>query len=156
MIADPWCAHVQPVNLQAQDAGCTPLPVQSAAPTPLPTAKPALVLQRQSVSFNARNGLPARPHSNLAPASGCSSNVLYAVIALLGDLDESSLYIVKAEVNSVDSVASNAVGVHVMHTCFCALASMQCLSNPNDTAGRAAADATIGLLVPGGQAACAV
>ncbi len=99
MIADPGCAHVQPVDLQTQDAGCTPLPVQSAAPTALPTAKPALVLQRQSLSFNARNGLPARPHSNLAPAS---ANVLYAVIALLGDLDESSLHIVKAEVNSVD------------------------------------------------------
>lgn len=87
-----------PVDLQPQDAGCTPLPVQSAAPTPLLAAKPALVLQRQAVSFNARNGLPARPHSNPAPASGCSSNVLYAVIALLGDLDESSLHIVKAEV----------------------------------------------------------
>jgi len=109
---------VQPVDLQAQDAGCVAPPVQSAAPTALPAAKPALVLQRQSVSFNARNGLPARPHSNLAPASGCSSNVLYAVIALLGDLDESSLHIVKAEVNSVVSVASTAVGAHVMHTCF--------------------------------------
>ncbi|DBA82055.1 TPA: hypothetical protein ACH3X1_007748 [Trebouxia sp. C0004] len=99
MIADPCYAHVQPVDLQPQDAGCTPLPVQSAAPTALPTAKPALVLQRQSVSFNnARNGLPVRPHSNLASASGCSANVLYAVIALLGDLDESSLHIVKAEV----------------------------------------------------------
>ncbi|DBB16550.1 TPA: hypothetical protein ACH3X3_014812 [Trebouxia sp. C0006] len=95
-----------PVDLQAQDASCTPAPVQSAAPTPLPTAKPALVLQRQSVSFNARNGLPARPHSNLAPASGCSSNVLYAVIALLGDLDKSSLHIVKAE--SIEAVASKA------------------------------------------------
>ena len=102
MIADPWCAHVQPVDLQAQDAGCIPPPVQSIASTPLPTAKPALVLQRQSVSFTAGNGLPARPHSNLAPASGCTSNVLYAVIALLGDLDESSLHIVKAEVNSVN------------------------------------------------------
>lgn len=87
-----------PVDLQAQDAGCIPPPVQSTASTPLPTAKPALVLQRQSVSFTAGNGLPARPHSNLAPASGCTSNVLYAVIALLGDLDESSLHIVKAEV----------------------------------------------------------
>ena len=93
---------MQPVDLQAQDAGCIPPPVQSIASTPLPTAKPALVLQRQSVSFTAGNGLPARPHSNLAPASGCTSNVLYAVIALLGDLDESSLHIVKAEVNSVN------------------------------------------------------
>ncbi|DBA76855.1 TPA: hypothetical protein ACH3X2_008869 [Trebouxia sp. C0005] len=76
--------------------------MQSAAPTALPTAKPALVLQRPSVSFNAGNGLPARPHSNLAAASGCSSNVLYAVIALLGDLDESSLHIVKAEARLIE------------------------------------------------------
>ena len=75
-----------------------PLPLQPAVRTVLPTTEAAPVLRRSSASFKASNALPTRPGSSPGPTSGRSSNVLYAIIALLGDLDDSALHIVKAEV----------------------------------------------------------
>lgn len=91
---------MQLISLQAQDAGCMPL--QPAVRTVCPTTEAVPTLRRSSASFKAANALPTRPGSSLAPTSGCSSNVLYAIIALLGDLDDSALHIVKAEVTDCE------------------------------------------------------
>ena len=77
------------------------LPLQPEK-TVLPTTEAAPILRRTTASFKAQNALPARPGSSLSPTSSCSSNVLYAIIALLGDLDDSALHIVKAEVTDCE------------------------------------------------------
>ena len=75
-----------------------PQPAAPLAVTTKSSAEPSAPLPQSQPSFKAQENIGARctPTSN----GSSSSNVLYAVIALLGDLDERSLRLVRAEAST--------------------------------------------------------
>ena len=94
------CICLQADSSSTSTAGC---PVISPPAAPLASitkssAEPSAPLPRLQPSFRAQENTLAKCSQSAHGSS--SSNVLYAVIALLGDLDESSLQIVRAEASA--------------------------------------------------------
>lgn len=94
-------ALAPPLQADSSNASLAEYPImpQPAAPLAVTTkssAEPSAPLPHSQPSFKAQENIGARctPTSN----GSSSSNVLYAVIALLGDLDERSLRLVRAEI----------------------------------------------------------
>ena len=92
---------VQASILAGKDTqGALPVPHLAAAPSfrSAPSSEPSARALSSKPSFKAQDNISAKPPAQLlSTRCSSSSNVLYAVIALLGDLDAGSLQIVHAE-----------------------------------------------------------
>lgn len=92
---------VQASSLTGKDTqGALPGPHLTAAPSfrSAPSSEPSARVLSSKPSFKAQDNISAKPPASFSAHGGSSSsNVLYAVIALLGDLDAGSLQIVHAE-----------------------------------------------------------
>ena len=84
------------------EADSISLPQLPAAPSPIPapSCEPSGRLLSSRPNLKAQDNMSARPRAAFAANGTSSSNVLYAVIALLEDLDATSLQIVHAEASA--------------------------------------------------------